>query len=367
MIRITFAVCGRFHAFPLAVEMENLGVLEQVYCADKTWSTPRGIPASRFQNRWDLAILQRVSRYTPLFPFARNIEAKFDVWLLDRVRGLQPGVLHGWNLHVRRTFQALKGGGWKLCLERSCPHNAFQDQLLRDEARRLGLNYHSDPKTLEKAIEELYLADIISVPSRYSAQSYHDPILKAKLRINPLGSNITMRPPFPRSRIPLRVLMVGNDFLRKGTHYLIEAFRLIKEPSARLKIRGSVPREYARRIQDPRIEILGPVTKSRLDTLYRWANVFCLPSIDEGFGLATFEALAYGLPLVVTDNVGSADVLDPAVTCVVPVRDVRAIENGIRWASQLEPNVVWDMASKVLRDNTWALSAKRQLSDVYLT
>lgn len=366
-MRITFAVCGRFHAFPLAAEMEKLGVLEQVYCADKAWRAPRGIPATRFQNRWDLAIRQRVSRYIPMFSFEdRNITTQFDQWLLDKVRRLQPGVLHGWNLHVRRTFQALKGEGWKLCLERSCPHNAVQDQLLRDEARRLGLSYHSDPKTLEEAIEELYLADIISVPSRYSARSYHDPILKAKLRMNALGSNIIMRPQFSRSRMPLRVLMVGNDFIRKGTHYLIEAFRLIKDPSARLKIRGSVPSEYARRLQDPRIEILGPLTKSRLDSLYRWANVFCLPSIDEGFGLATLEALAYGLPLVVTENVGSADVLDPAVTCVIPIRDARAIERGIRWASQVEPSVMWDVARKVLNDNSWAMSAKRQLSHVYL-
>ena len=108
------------------------------------------------------------------------------------------------------------------------------------------------------------------------------------------------------------------------------------------------------------------MTKSRLDSLYRWANVFCLPSIDEGFGLATLEALAYGLPLVVTENVGSVDVLDPAVTWVVPIRDARAIEKGIRWASQLEPNVVWDVAAKVLKGNSWALSAKRQLNDVYL-
>jgi glycosyltransferase involved in cell wall biosynthesis len=228
------------------------------------------------------------------------------------------------------------------------------------------LKYHSDPKVLEEAIEELYLADIISVPSRYSAQSYQDPILQAKLRINPLGGNIVMQPRFSRSRMPLRVLMVGNDFLRKGTHYLIEAFRLIKDPSARLKIRGSVPKDYARRIQDPRIEVLGPVTRSRLDALYRWANVFCLPSIDEGFGMTTLEALAYGLPLVVTNNVGSADVLNPAVACVVPIRDARAIEEGIQRASELEPGVVWDAAPKLLTDNSWAVSAKRQLSDVYL-
>src|SRR5204862_3501367 len=126
---------------------------------------------------------------------------------------------------------------------------------------------------LHEAIEELYLADIISAPSRYSAQSYMDPVLRTKLRVNPLGCNFRMQPQFSRAREPLRVLMIGNEFLRKGTHYLIEAFRLINEPSARLKIRGSVPTEYARRIQDPRIELVAPVTKSRLATLYRWANV----------------------------------------------------------------------------------------------
>jgi starch synthase len=366
-MRVTFAACGRFHAFPLAKEMEKLGVLEQVYSADKTWRAPRGIPASKFQNRWDLAMRQRVARYVPFLPFEhRKIEAQFDRWLLDRVRRQQPGVIHGWNLHVRQTFQGLKSEGWKLCLERSCPHNAIQDQLLKDEAHRLGLSYHSDPKILDEAIEEMYLADIISTPSHYSARSYLDPALKAKLRVNPLGCNFSMQPQFSRSR-ELRVLMVGNGFLRKGTHYLIEAFQLIREPSARLKIRGSIPREYARRIQDPRIEILGPVTKSGLAALYRWANIFCLPSVDEGFGLVTLEALSYGLPVIVTENVGSADVLDPAVARVVPVRNSQAIEEGIRWASDRATDVVWGVARKVLENNSWALAADRQLRNVYLT
>ncbi|MGA8614523.1 MAG: glycosyltransferase family 4 protein, partial [Xanthobacteraceae bacterium] len=366
-MKITYGVCGRFHAFALAAQMEKLGVLERVYCADKSWGAPFGVPPSKFQNRWDIAIRQRAARYIPTVRFnQRKIEAQFDEWLLRRVRCLRPGVLHGWNLHVRRTFQALKGEGWKLCLERSCPHNVFQDELLKEEASRLGLHYHSDPRTLAEATEELYLADIISAPSRYSAKSYSDPALQAKLRVNPLGSNFAMRSPFSRPREPLRVLMVGNDFLRKGTHYLIEAFRLIKEPTARLKIRGNVPKKYESLILDSRIQIIKAVTKSQLDGLYRWANVFCLPSIDEGFGLVTLEAMAYGLPLVVTDNVGSADVLDPSVTRVVPIRDPHAIEEGIRWASLLEPDHIWHAASKVLEDNSWTISGNRQLRDVYL-
>jgi len=367
-MRITYGLCGRFHAFALAAEMEKLGVLEKVCCSDKAWRAPFGIPQAKFENRLDLAIWQRATRYVPMTRFEqRKVEIWFDNWLLKKVRRLEPGVLHGWNLHVRRTFEALKGQGWKLCLERSCPHNAIQDGLLKDEADRLRLDYQSDPRTIDEAIEELYLADIISTPSRYSARSYNDPVLKAKLRVNPLGSNVRLQRPFSRPREPLHVLMVGNNFLRKGTHYLIEAFQLIKEPMARLKIRGDVPKEYSRRILDSRIEIVAPVTKARLEDLYRWANVFCLPSIDEGFGLVTLEALAYGLPLVVTDNVGSADVLDPSIARVVPIRDPRAIEEGIRWASFVEPDHVWTVAAKVLESNSWALAANRQLRHVYLS
>ena len=365
-MRITYGVCGRFHAFPLAVEMERLGVLEQVFCADKAWRAPDGIPSMKFRNRWDLAVWTRVSRYLPVLRFERrDIETRFDRWLLGNVRRLAPGVLHGWNLHVRRTFQALKREGWKLCLERSCPHNTFQHELLKDEARRLGMLYESDPRALAEAIEELYLADVISAPSQYSARSYTDPVLRAKLRINPLGCNFRMQSPFVRVSGPMRVLMVGNEFLRKGTHYLIEAFRLVTDPNARLKIRGCVPDGYA--VPDSRIEIIPAVTKSRLDALYRWANVFCLPSIDEGFGLVTLEALAYGLPVVATENVGSADVLNPSVARGVPIRDPSALAEGLRWASAVDPDQIWTAAPKILEQNSWALAAERQLHNVYLT
>src|SRR5438876_8245241 len=133
MTRVTYGVCGRFHVFPLAAQMEKLGLLERVFCADKILRAPDGIPPPKFRNRLDLAIRQRAGRLVPwLASNPRQIEIEFDRWLLKNVERLRPGILHGWNLHVLRTFRALKGNGWKLCLERSCPHNAFQEALLKD-------------------------------------------------------------------------------------------------------------------------------------------------------------------------------------------------------------------------------------------
>ena len=130
----------------------------------------------------------------------------------------------------------------------------------------------------------------------------------------------------------LKVLAIGNDFLRKGVHYLVEAFKLIDDPGAELWIRGEVPDVYRKRIVDPRVTIIPPVLPERLRRLYETADVFVQPSIDEGFGMTVIEALGYGLPLVITEHVGAKDLLTPDVAVTVPIRDAKAIAAGIEAA-----------------------------------
>lgn len=365
-MKVSFGVCGRFQAFSIAREMERLGALGNVYAADKCLSSPQGIPAHKFHNRRDLAYRSRLARYVPfLSQSSMAMEDEFDAWLLKELQGKEPGVLHGWNTHVHKTFRALKGSDWRLCVERSCPHNMVQQELLEEEARLLGLTFPRDSKRLDMAIEELYMADVISTCSTYSASSYTDPLLKAKVRVNPLGSNVPLiARPIKRTG-PLRVLMVGNAFLRKGTHHLIEAFGQIRDRDAELWIRGDVPEQYRPRIQDTRIKIFAAVTDKRLNRLFREATVFCLPSIDEGFGMVVLEALAYGLPVVVTENVGARDVLNPLVSRTVPIRDPKALAEAIEWGRVQPSEAIFQEARNILARNTWAASAERQLRTVY--
>jgi glycosyltransferase involved in cell wall biosynthesis len=240
-----------------------------------------------------------------------------------------------------------------------------QQELLEEEARLLGLAFPRDSQRLDQAIEELYMADVISTCSNYSASSYVDPVLKAKVRVNPLGCNKLAIPQPIKRTGPLRVLMVGNAFLRKGTHYLIEAFRQIRDRDAELWIRGDVPDQYRHRIQDPRVRIFSAVTAKRLDRLFRDATVFCLPSIDEGFGMVVLEALAYGLPVVVTENVGARDVLNPLVSRTVPIRDPGGLAEAIEWGRIQPSDAILDEARTILARNTWAASAERQVRNVY--
>jgi glycosyltransferase involved in cell wall biosynthesis len=362
--KIDVAVAGKFHAYQLATEFARLTRLRTLYSAHRSLQPPRQVSTTAFRNRIDLAAWAALSRFIPLGYTGERRADLFDRWLARVLERKPPGILHSWNGNSYQTFRRLKGRGWLLCVERSCPHNRFQFEMLTEEAKALGIPHSQNMRALERAIEELHLADVIVAPSSYSASSYAEPELVKKVRVNPLGGNVTYAER-PAKRGGLRVLTVGNNFLRKGTHYLIEAFKLIDDPNAELWIRGEVPHEYRRRILDRRITILPPVLPGGLKEIYQSSDVFVQPSIDEGFGMTVFEALAYGLPLVVTENVGARDLLSPDVAITVPIRDGDAIAKAIECARHL-PGPSFDVARKaILEKNTWSACARRMIDHVY--
>jgi glycosyltransferase involved in cell wall biosynthesis len=76
------------------------------------------------------------------------------------------------------------------------------------------------------------------------------------------------------------------------------------------------------------IELLGPVPRPAMAAHYGWADAFLLPSLCEGSATVTYEALAYGLPVICTPNTGSV-VRDGIEGFVVPIRDPNAIAGRI--------------------------------------
>lgn len=364
--KVTLAVSGKFHAFHLASEYARMQKLQSLYAAHRTIKPPRNLTRKQYRNRFDLALGVYISSRLPII----NLNDKkkngiFDEWLAGSLKNTQPGILHSWNGNSYQTFKSLKGAGWLKCLERSCPHNLFQHELLSEEADFLGIDYVKDKAVLERDIEELYLADVIVAPSKYSASSYTDPELIKKVKVNPLGANLKYRD--REARKPgFVVLMVGNNFLRKGTHYLIEAFKLIERSDAELWIRGDVPDSYRAGITDKRIKIIPPLLPGKLIELYQSADIFVQPSIDEGFGMTVLEALAFGLPLVVTENVGAKDLLSSQVSITVPIRNPEAMADAIGRAVEM-PCKAFDGARKAMLGNvSWSGCAQRMFESIYV-
>ena len=364
--KITLAVSGKFHAFHLANEFARMKKLQSIFSVHRTVSPPKNLSRKQYKNRFDLALGVYISSRLPFVNFNDLKKNKiFDEWLATSLKSIQPGILHSWNGNSYQTFKSLKDSDWLKCVERSCPHNLFQHELLSEEADFLGINYVKDKAELERNIEELYLADVIVAPSTYSANSYSDPELIKKIKVNPLGANLKYQEREAR-KSGFVVLMVGNNFLRKGTHYLIEAFKLIDRSDAELWIRGDVPDSYRAKITDQRIKIIPPVFPNKLFELYQSADVFVQPSIDEGFGMTVLEALSFGLPLVVTENVGAKDLLNDQVSIKIPIRNPEAMAEAIVRALEM-PCKAFDETRKSLLENvSWSACAQRMCESVYV-
>lgn len=145
------------------------------------------------------------------------------------------------------------------------------------------------------------------------------------------AASLTARAPGPG---PLKVLFVGRLIPRKGVDHLLKGFAAHArrnapevsgtEPLARgpgtangtgpeLILAGSGPEaeplaDLARELGIERsVRFLGAVPPEAMGDLYRAAGVFVLPSLEEGMSNALLEAVAYGLPVIVTDTGGTAE------------------------------------------------------------
>lgn len=115
----------------------------------------------------------------------------------------------------------------------------------------------------------------------------------------------------------LVVLMVGTGFVIKGLVYAIESIsRIAKQIPVKLLVigRGRVGpyQKQAKRLNiRDRISFLG--TRNDVERYYAASDIFLLPSLFEPFGMAGLEAAATGLPVIVSQHAGIAEVLTHAV------------------------------------------------------
>jgi glycosyltransferase involved in cell wall biosynthesis len=89
--------------------------------------------------------------------------------------------------------------------------------------------------------------------------------------------------------------------------------------------------EAAARAQNVRLHLLGVVDQQHLPDVYASADVLALPSASETWGLVVNEAMACGVPCVVSDGVGCApDLIIPAETGqIYPAGDVTALAHAL--------------------------------------
>lgn len=135
---------------------------------------------------------------------------------------------------------------------------------------------------------------------------------------------------------PIRLVTVGALAPRKGQEYAIEALSMLKESGvdATLDLVGAGPDEakLRRLVADAGLGDLVSFAGEQEDPrpYLKRADVFLLPSRQEGFAVALLEAMATGLPVIATDVGGNAEALvDGEGGRIVPAQQPAAIAAAV--------------------------------------
>jgi glycosyltransferase involved in cell wall biosynthesis len=197
--------------------------------------------------------------------------------------------------------------------------------------------------TTEAFLERLHVrrADRVLTPSRHSAERlaaiYGLPPSRVRVVPEPIDlaswrSALEKAPRIPAERPS--ILCVAHLYPRKDVATLLEA--IARLPDALLRVVGTGPerlrlQEHARRLElGRRVELLGHVPFAQLVAEYRRAEIFCLPSRQEGFGIVFLEAMAVGLPIVAVRAAAVPEVVsDGECGVLVPPGDVGALAKAL--------------------------------------
>jgi glycosyltransferase involved in cell wall biosynthesis len=242
------------------------------------------------------------------------------------------------------SFQAQKRRGGRCIYEMPITHHATTTRYLDEEfARFPSVETDRDrhlrrlaPRRNQRKDRELDMADLVVCNSSFTRDSLLQAgVPAAKIVAIPLGAPAVWDAPQPRSYAPFVFLSAGTQSVRKGTHYLLEAWRKLKpRAGAELWLVGAmtVPPELVAGL--PGTVVMRPsMPRRELFDLYRRAAVLVFPSLCEGFGMVVTEAMSQGLPVITTANTAGPDFIEHGRNgFLVPIRDSERLAETMQWS-----------------------------------
>jgi glycosyltransferase involved in cell wall biosynthesis len=202
----------------------------------------------------------------------------------------------------------------------------------------LGLQARWERRNLQRAdrviVTSRYCADVVQ--ALYGVPAARLAVVPEPIDVAAWRDRFTAAARRPASRPT--VLAVARMYPRKRLIDLLAAAALLRAriPGLEIRIVGNGPempalrRERRRQDLETTVTLLGDVTRQALATEYVNAHCFCLPSVQEGFGIAFTEAMAAGLPVVACRAAAVPEVvLDGVTGLLVPPRSPEELARAL--------------------------------------
>jgi glycosyltransferase involved in cell wall biosynthesis len=224
------------------------------------------------------------------------------------LRALAPGdVAYLWPGVTMETYHRVKERGHPLVIERINCHTGTARRILDEAYARIGLppRHNITDAMVHEEREQFELADFAYAPS---------PMVEASFRENAVPAEKTLATSYAWDPDRLRgsaqtlphvegltVLFVGQIGVRKGAHLLLDMWAR-SGIRGRLVLAGPMDQEiaehFANLLNRPDVILTG--FTRQIEGVFRSADLFALPTLEEGGPLVVYEAMACGIPVLVS-------------------------------------------------------------------
>ena len=177
------------------------------------------------------------------------------------------------------------------------------------------------------------------------------------------------------------VTFLGRITLQKGPEYFVEAAAKVlkRVPNARFVMAGSgekmnpLVRRVAQLGLGTRFHFTGFLRGNDVQRMFRYSDVYVMPSVSEPFGISPLEAMRSGVPTIISKQSGVAEVLDHAIKvdywdidaladAIYGVLTYPALSNHMQREGYNEVNELkWENASLKLKQIYQSITQKEEL------
>jgi glycosyltransferase involved in cell wall biosynthesis len=302
-------------------------------------------------------------RTDPTLEVIRTVAAKLGVGpiLVDRIWDLEshlytmrvarryvPGAdaIYAYEYTALEAFQRAEAEGVARILDFPSLNSRKYEMLQREEKQRFPELVTCNDAYFNRKFEmrqarrdqEMEAADVIIANSSLTRQSHiaggasPDRIFAVPYGAPPALERLGERAEDHIGR--LRLLWAGTFGLRKGAHYLLDAWRMGKLGRVTtLEIFGAItlPSCLVGALPDG-VTLHGSVDQATLFSAFDRSDALIFPTLSDGFGMVVTEALARGLPVITTNQAGAADLIVHGKNgLIVEAGDAKAIADVVMW------------------------------------